>query len=135
MHDDFRSDPDPCAYPDNNPKTVLGVAKPPLHAIPPVALLVLGQAMANGERKYGLTNWREKSVSSSVYYDAALRHAFAWWDGENVAPDSLVHHLGHVMACCAIVIDALHQGTLNDDRPQVRGATAKFIADNTKELR
>ena len=117
------------AYPDDNPKTAIGVTKPPLHAIPPVALLHLGAAMADGERKYGLTNWREKRVSCSTYYDAALRHLLAWWDGEDIASDSGVHHLAHVMACCAILIDAEAQDTRNDDRPSVRGQTAQMIAD------
>ncbi len=103
-------------YPDNNPKTAYGRVKAPLHAIPPSALLHLGLAMEDGERKYGLFNWREKQVSASVYFDAAQRHLLAWWDGESHAEDSGVHHLAHVMACCAILIDAAETGRLNDDR-------------------
>lgn len=109
--------PPTTAYLDNNPKTILGTAKPSITACPPSALLHLGRAMSDGERKYGLMNWREKMVSTSVYVDAAFRHLMAFWDGENTAPDSGVHHLGHVMACCAIVIDAMEQGNLNDNRP------------------
>lgn len=105
------------ALPDDNPKTVYGARKPPFHFTPPVAEMVLGQAMQNGGEKYGAMNWREKTVSSSVYYDAARRHLSAWLDGEDVAPDSGVHHLGHVMACCAILLDAAASGRLNDDRP------------------
>lgn len=110
------TDPIQTALPDSNPKTAAGRAKPPLRAIPPAALLHLGKAMADGEIKYGLFNWREHAVSGSVYYDAAMRHLLAWWDGEDVAPDSGVHHLAHVMACCAIVLDAAASGKLNDDR-------------------
>lgn len=105
------------AYPDNNPKTVFGTAKPPFHFTPPIAEMILGQAMANGGKKYGLMNWRDKTISSSVYYDAARRHLAAWWDGEDIASDSGVHHLGHVMACCALILDGAAQGELNDDRP------------------
>lgn len=117
-------------YPDNNPKTAVGALKPSLHAIPPSAMLHLGAAMEDGKNKYGLTNWREKTVSASVYYDAALRHLLSWWDGEDVASDSKIHHLGHVMACCAIIIDAEAQGqdSLNDDRPSVAGKAAELIA-------
>lgn len=121
------------SYPDDNPKTVIGLTKPPLHAIPPVALLHLGGAMSDGERKYGLMNWREKTVSSSVYYDAALRHLLAWWDGENKASDSGIHHLGHVMACCAILLDAASTGKLNDNRP-TPGKFAETVHDMTKSL-
>lgn len=102
--------------PDDNPKTAIGRTKPPLHAIPPTALLHLGAAMENGEGKYGLFNWRETPVSATIYYDAALRHFMAWWDGEDVAEDSGVHHLAHVMACCAILLDAHEAGKLNDNR-------------------
>lgn len=111
-------------YPDDNPKTVMGLAKPPFRAIPVTALVWLGKAMMDGLRKYGVLNWRDKPVTASTYYDAALRHLFAYWDGEQYASDSKVHHLGHVMACCAIIIDAEEQGTLNDDR----GTPGKFSA-------
>jgi hypothetical protein len=103
-------------YPDDNPKTVQGQAKPAFDAIPPSSLVPLGAAMQDGKRKYGLMNWREKPVTISTYYNAALRHLMSFWDGENVAQDSGVHHLGHVMACCAILYDAQRMGTLNDDR-------------------
>lgn len=119
--------------PDDNPKTVFGVAKPGVHCIPPSALLHLGQAMANGEAKYGLMNWREDRVSASTYYDAAVaRHFPAWWDGEDYAGDSGVHHLAHVMACCAILIDAIETGMLNDDRP-IKGNLPELIARLTKK--
>jgi hypothetical protein len=113
-------------YPDDNPKTKFGVRKPQLHAIPASSLLLLGQVMQLGEAKYGLTNWRHKTVSSSVYYDAAMRHLLSWLDGENADPESGVSHLAHVMACCAILLDAETVGNLNDDRPAI-GAAGRLI--------
>lgn len=120
------------AYPDDNPKTVLGVSKPSLSVVPPIAMYHMGQAMRDGKEKYGLMNWREHRVSSSVYYDAALRHLMAWWDGENRASDSGIHHLGHAMACMAIILDAESIGQLNDDRPVLGGNLPAFLAANTK---
>lgn len=114
------------ALPDNNPKTHVGRLKPSLRAIPPSALIALGLAMENGEGKYGLMNWRQNQVATSVYYDAAMRHLLAWWDGEDIAADSQVHHLAHVMACCAILIDAEIGDCRIDDRP-VAGPAADFI--------
>jgi hypothetical protein len=115
-------------YPDNNPKSVIGLTKPSFHAIPASALLHLGAAMADGKRKYGLTNWRGNSVAASVYFDAKFRHMFAWWDArEELAPDSLVHHLGHDMACSAILLDAIATGNLIDDRPEVPGAFVEMV--------
>lgn len=119
-------------YPDNNPKTAIGVRKPMLSVLPPIALFHMGQAMRDGKEKYGLMNWRQHKVSSSVYYDAAMRHIMAWWDGENRAQDSGVHHLAHAMACLAIILDAESIGKLNDDRP-LEGNLPAFITANTKE--
>lgn len=119
------------AYPDDNPKTVMGLKKPSLRSIPPIALLHLGKAMENGAAKYGRFNWRDRRVTSSVYYDAIQRHMLSWWDGEQTAADSGCHHLAHVMACCAILLDAEAHGNLNDDR-RADGLAADVIAAWTK---
>lgn len=115
------------AYPDDNPKTAIGVTKAPYHLVPPVAIHHTAAAFADGAKKYGPYNWREKRVSSSVYYGAALRHLTAWWDGEDLSQDAQVHHLGHVMACCAIILDGMGINMLNDDRP-TKGAVSTLQA-------
>lgn len=114
-------------YPDNNPKTVLGVSKVPLHLVPPSCKHALAEAFADGANKYGPYNWREKTVSASIYVAALQRHMDAWWDGEDVATDSGVPHLSHAMACIAIIVDAMSVGKLNDDRP-LRGAAPELQA-------
>lgn len=119
--------------PDNNPKTRFGVTKPGIADIPMSAIFTLGLAMRDGRIKYGRTNWRENEVSASIYIDAAFRHLASWWEREEVASDSLVHHLGHVMACCAIIIDAQVTGNLIDDRPSVPGGLAELLARMTKK--
>jgi hypothetical protein len=105
------------AYPDDNPKTVYGTKKPPLSLIPAPALIELSVAMGLGAKKYGAYNWREKTVSTSIYVEAAMRHLLAYFDGEDTDPESGASHLGHVMACCAIVLDAKAIGKINDNRP------------------
>ena len=105
------------ALPDSNPKTRFGVAKPPLALIPAPAMLQMAEAFRDGAAKYGAANWRKDPVSASTYVNAALRHIVAWYDGEEVAPDSKVHHLGHAAACLAIILDAQLCGTLLNDRP------------------
>lgn len=118
--------------PDTNPKTRFGMSKPGISSIPPIALLHCGRGMDDGKEKYGLMNWREHEVSASVYYNAAFRHLAAWYEGEQCAPDSGVHHLGHVMACCAILLDAEAQGQLNDDRPEIPGNFGAMVAAMTR---
>jgi hypothetical protein len=115
--------------PDDNPKTAQGIKKPAMSPVPPLALLHLMRAMADGRRKYGLMNWREKPITVSTYYDAAMRHLLSWYEGEERAEDSGVHHLGHVMANMAIILDAEAQGVLNDDRPAPTGAFQKLLKE------
>jgi hypothetical protein len=103
-------------HPDGNPKTAFGEQKPPMSDTPTTALQALGRVMRLGATKYGRFNWRVQNVSSTVYYDAAMRHLMAWFDGEDADYESGQSHLAHVMACCAILIDAREQGTLNDNR-------------------
>ena len=100
-----------------NPKDLLGVKKvPSLSVIPTAGLVQCGLAMVDGSEKYGRFNWREHPVKATIYIDAAVRHLMAWTDMEEDAQDSGVHHLGHVMACCAILLDAQEAGNLIDDR-------------------
>ena len=121
-------------YPDNNPKTAIGATKVPLHLVPPSAKHYLALALADGAKKYGPYNWREHKISISVYKAAMERHVDAFWDGEENAKDSGVHHLAHAMACCALMLDAMSIGMLQDDRP-TKGAAAQlqFEFTQTKE--
>lgn len=101
---------------DSNPKTAAAVGKPKTSAIPPIAIIALGLAMQNGCDKYGRFNWRGTGITATVFYDAMMRHLNAWYAGEDVAEDSGIHHLAHLMAGCAIVLDAEHHHLLKDDR-------------------
>lgn len=120
--------PERSGYPDNNPKTAFGAKKIPLEVVPPSAVHALAEAFADGAKKYGPYNWRDHAISSSVYYGAALRHLTAWWDGEDLAEDSGIHHLHHALACIAMVIDGKAVGKLNDNRP-TKGASGQWQKD------
>jgi hypothetical protein len=103
----------------SNPKDLLGAKKVSISKLPLVAVLHGAHAMMNGADKYGPYNWRAKKVIASIYIDAAMRHLSAWFDSkEELAQDSGVHHLGHAIACCAILLDAQETGNLVDDRPE-----------------
>lgn len=121
-----------------NPKAALGATKPMLGLNPPVALLHMAKAFefgahgrdANGvqvrPKGYGEFNWRNTDIAEMVYVHAALRHWADYLDGEDVASDSKVKHLGHIMACCAILLDAEECGTLVRNRPP-KGKAASLI--------
>lgn len=111
-----QSDPQPVNPP--NPKDRCGIKKVSLSKFPMTALAHGAHAMMDGAYKYGPYNWRENAVISSIYIDAALRHIGFWFDGEENAEDSDVHHLGHAIACIAIILDAQTTCNLIDDRPK-----------------
>ncbi len=118
-----------------NPKDRIGLAKVSYTKVPAIAILHTAHAMMNGSGKYGPYNWREHEVLASAYVDAAHRHLDSWWEGEEEAPDSHVHHLGHGSACNAILLDAQANGVLKDDRPKSNGSYARVLAElNAKIL-
>jgi hypothetical protein len=109
-----------------NPKDLVGAKRVSLTKIPPVALAHAGFALMNGAGKYGPYNWRGKPVRATIYVDACERHLNAWLDGEEDAADSGAHHLGHAIACLAILLDAQETGSLVDDRPVGDGTGGAF---------
>lgn len=109
-----------------NPKDKIGEKKVSLTKFPAIALVHGASAMVNGADKYGPFNWRENDVVAHIYIDAAMRHLTAWFEGEETAEDSGVHHLGHALACCAILLDAQENGNLIDDRPKSQKDTGWF---------
>jgi hypothetical protein len=111
-----------------NPKDLLGVKKVSTFVFPSAAHLHGSHAMMYGAKLYGPYNWREKKVKASIYLDALERHVTSWKEGEEVAQDSGVHHLGHALACIAIIIDAMETGNLLDDRPPHGEGTLKLLA-------
>jgi Domain of unknown function (DUF5664) len=134
---------------DGNPKTAMGMLKPDLSVVPPIAFLHLATAMMNGDVKYGAFNYRKDKVSSRVYVAAAMRHLLSYLDGEDFSQDTVdgafmfeqdpennkpiavTHHLAHVMACCAIVLDAEACGMLLDNRPD-KGSAGTAIEQFSK---
>jgi hypothetical protein len=120
---------------DENPKAALGRAKAPIQYIPTLSLRQLGVVMYLGAivKKYGPFNWRERPVAATDYQDAIQRHLDLWFDGEDSDDESKVSHLAHVMACCAILIDAQAHGTMIDDRRKT-GVVVAFIKSFGKLL-
>lgn len=109
MHDD-RTKP-------VNPKDGVGSAKAPLELLSAVAKVHWALAQFAGKAKYGAWNWRVAGARASVLLGALERHLELWKNGEELAQDDGTHHLGNVMACCAILLEAQYMGILVDDRP------------------
>ena len=114
----------PAGEKPTNPKDAIGSNKLPLHLWPTTATAVGCLPMLEGALKYGRSNFRAIGVRASIYYDACRRHLDAWFEGEDDAPDSGIPHLGHALACLAIIVDAHAAGKLTDDRMVAGGYLA-----------
>lgn len=70
--------------------------KPPLSLLDRAALIEVARVMAFGEKKYGRYNWRG-GIRLSRLLDAALRHIYAFLDGENGDFETGLSPLAHAM--------------------------------------
>ena len=102
---------------DTNPKDSVGIKKAPLSVLSGPVLYEMGLGMAEGARKYGKHNWREKGVLGSVYFDATMRHLWSWFEGEDVDPDSGLSHITKAMTSLLVLRDAMISNNFRDDRP------------------
>ena len=63
--------------------------------VPPEWLEALAQVMTHGAQKYAERNW-EKGMDWSKVLGPLLRHVLAWQRGEELDPESKLHHMAHV---------------------------------------
>jgi len=110
-----------------NPKDLAARKKVPLWLVPPALTIGAAEGLADGAKKYGPYNYRDIPVQYSVYIEAIERHIAALKDGEDLAQDSQIHHVKHIAAGCAIILDCLGHGNLIDDRKL--GPGAKLLAE------
>jgi len=89
--------------------------KPDLSLIPYCVEAELAKAMEYGAAKYQRYNYT-KGHNISQLVAAAKRHLGKYLAGEESDDESGVHHLGHVMANCLMMLHQRELGTLKDDR-------------------
>lgn len=109
-----------------NPKNVAAKDRVKIALFPSAGLIHGTHAIMDGAAKYGPYNWRDEKIALMEYASAAQRHILDWIDGENEAPDSECHHLGHAIASLAIMLDAIETGACIDDRPKPGVAPEMF---------
>lgn len=93
--------------------------KAPLALFPLAAMEGASRVLDKGASKHGgHFNWRKKGneVQAKMYANAMMRHVMSWTEGEDLDPESGEHPLAHVIAGCALVLDAIKHGTMVDDR-------------------
>jgi hypothetical protein len=90
--------------------------KPRYDLLPFRALDDVARVMDFGAAKYGANNWRG-GMRWGRYLAAAMRHLAAWARGEADDRESGLPHLAHAAACCLILLELVHTGAGDDDRP------------------
>lgn len=73
--------------------------------IPPLAQREMVKVLTFGAQKYERDNWKRVPDSKRRYFDALERHIWAWKIGEQVDPESGIHHLAHAMCCLAFLYE------------------------------
>lgn len=65
--------------------------------LPPLALKATVEVLSYGAEKYEPDNWQKVPDAKRRYFDAAMRHLWAWKEGEAVDSESELDHLSHAM--------------------------------------
>lgn len=107
-----------------NPKDAIGINKAPMSTVPANVMMEVGVALLEGAAKYGRHNYRIAGIRYSVYYDALMRHAMAWWEGEDLDPDSGLSHITKAISTLVVLRDAMLNDMATDDRPP---STKRFV--------
>ena len=70
--------------------------KPRPSLAPMEPLLEVMELYTKGSKKYGERHW-ELGMKWSRIFDALMRHAMKWWNGEELDPEDGQHHLAAVV--------------------------------------
>lgn len=73
--------------------------KPRYSLLPTDTVNQVVQVLEYGATKYEVGNWQRVPDSRNRYYDAAMRHIDAWWNGEKLDEESKLPHLAHAICC------------------------------------
>ncbi|KAF0171010.1 MAG: hypothetical protein FD160_3767 [Caulobacteraceae bacterium] len=74
--------------------------------VPPGTLGPIVQVLAYGAKKYTENGWMEVPDARRRYYAATIRHLTAWWEGEELDPESGLPHLAHAGANLMFLLGA-----------------------------
>jgi len=96
--------------------------------IPPIVERAIGAALTHGATKYPEYNWAEGMRYSRVM-DAVRRHLNAWWEGENIDPESKLSHLWLALTGMGFLVAYEEYGIGKDDRFPWRRETPFDLSD------
>ena len=93
--------------------------KAPVEKIPYAALVECAKAIEDGDARPGRNpgDWLHGIRSSLKDIGAVIRHAYAFASGEDVDPDTGIHHCGYIMARCCIILERQRRGLPDERKP------------------
>jgi hypothetical protein len=80
--------------------------KPRVDLLDPAALTEVAKVLTFGAKKYGEHNWTH-GMAWHRPFAALLRHAWAFWRGEDNDPETGLSHMAHA-CCCAMFLLNYH---------------------------
>lgn len=86
-----------------------------LSYIPFDSLVEISKVYQYGAKKYARDNWK-KGYQWSLNFDAMMRHMFAFWEGEDLDPESGCSHVGHAAWHCLTLLWFMQHYKDGDDR-------------------
>ena len=86
-----------------------------LSYIPFDSLAEVSKVYQYGASKYARDNWK-KGYRWSLNFDAMMRHMFAFWEGEDLDPESGCAHVGHAAWHCLTLLWFMQHYKEGDDR-------------------
>lgn len=92
--------------------------KPPIALVPPECIEEIAHVFGMGAKKYGKYNWRHDAATTehSRTYSSIQRHLCAYWQGENIDPESGLSHLAHAASQLCILMIHTKDAPEMDDR-------------------
>ena len=91
--------------------------KDPWHLFPWDAARGVVKVLGFGASKYAPRNW-ELGMDWDRPFAACIRHLTAWYEGEDVDPETGLMHLAHASCCCLFLLAYQLRGAGKDTRPK-----------------
>ncbi len=88
-----------------------------LDQLPAEVLVEWARVFDYGAEKYARDNWK-LGTDWHQFYGSALRHITRWWMGENIDPETGLHHLAHALWNIATLRYYQIHNLGIDDRPE-----------------
>jgi len=101
--------------------------KPRFDLIPPYIEEEVAKVLTFGARKYAPDNWKKVPDGKRRYLSAIRRHYQAFRKGEQLDPETGLHHMAHLI-CCAMFLgeaDLTNEPlpeALTDDKEQLQSS-------------